>query len=599
MKNKATYQGFEAYENDDFDENLSGKWTTDAKNARGFGVKPDIIKRSPSSSSFSMPFGPGKTANFNHSGGLDARPDHRAIPMFQNGYPSYRGPGPGQGKQPLPLPDWSSSSSTDFRHLPGGDPSTPVNESGSGRRRVRPTLYETPQAPLVMGMLPPYYGLPSDWEQGAERKDSSPSRSGGGSLALRGLHTDSFSDFHSPTGELLESGRSYLSSMTPGSQHRRLLPNVGCSQGGSKMEGPVSNGFGPEKTSKAKGARHDTSLGVLTARFLDVMERAPCKELDLNVVVNDLGVPKRRLYDITNVLEGIGLILKTKNRVTWRGNVPVSEADQKHVTVLKEELGNLQCEEDFLTDTIKKTEELMKRQKEKDKPLFYVTEQEIRSLECFEGKAIAAIKAPPGTLIEALHGHENGLQQGLPQYKVNVQSKAGPVEVFMFNEGTQGAEKNMVKMRMIPKMIPKAPERIPPSSVDLFSSPPKFPMFSATPSRLETDRAAFVVKPDPALAWMDGIENTRQPELWQSPHSSGYSDGQADAFQDSFDAHAMWIQDEIKRMSPVKVDADFDFNMMDSEGITDFFVEATMEEQIPNFPCFNSFPMYMKWESNP
>lgn len=41
--------------------------------------------------------------------------------------------------------------------------------------------------------------------------------------------------------------------------------------------------------------------------------------VDLNDAVERLGVPKRRIYDITNVLEGIGLIDKTsKNKIQWR-----------------------------------------------------------------------------------------------------------------------------------------------------------------------------------------------------------------------------------------------------------------------------------------
>ncbi|MEQ2179783.1 hypothetical protein GOODEAATRI_028659, partial [Goodea atripinnis] len=40
--------------------------------------------------------------------------------------------------------------------------------------------------------------------------------------------------------------------------------------------------------------------------------------LDLNVVSSELSVSKRRLYDITNVLEGIKLIKKTyKNHIQW------------------------------------------------------------------------------------------------------------------------------------------------------------------------------------------------------------------------------------------------------------------------------------------
>jgi sugar-specific transcriptional regulator TrmB len=41
--------------------------------------------------------------------------------------------------------------------------------------------------------------------------------------------------------------------------------------------------------------------------------------LDLNIAASKLEVQKRRIYDITNVLEGIGLIeKKSKNNVQWR-----------------------------------------------------------------------------------------------------------------------------------------------------------------------------------------------------------------------------------------------------------------------------------------
>ena len=45
--------------------------------------------------------------------------------------------------------------------------------------------------------------------------------------------------------------------------------------------------------------------------------------VNLNDAANYLNVQKRRIYDITNVLEGIGLIEKTmKNKITWKkGNI--------------------------------------------------------------------------------------------------------------------------------------------------------------------------------------------------------------------------------------------------------------------------------------
>jgi transcription factor E2F3 len=63
--------------------------------------------------------------------------------------------------------------------------------------------------------------------------------------------------------------------------------------------------------------RH-SSLGALTVRFMNVLNANVCSSLDLNYAARALGVQKRRIYDITNVLEGVGLIEKTsKNTVKW------------------------------------------------------------------------------------------------------------------------------------------------------------------------------------------------------------------------------------------------------------------------------------------
>jgi len=41
--------------------------------------------------------------------------------------------------------------------------------------------------------------------------------------------------------------------------------------------------------------------------------------IDLNKAADELGVQKRRIYDITNVLEGISLVAKkSKNNIQWR-----------------------------------------------------------------------------------------------------------------------------------------------------------------------------------------------------------------------------------------------------------------------------------------
>ena len=71
---------------------------------------------------------------------------------------------------------------------------------------------------------------------------------------------------------------------------------------------------------KQKTCRYDSSLGLLTKKFVALIQAAQEGVLDLNQAATMLGVQKRRIYDITNVLEGIGLIEKrSKNNIQWKG----------------------------------------------------------------------------------------------------------------------------------------------------------------------------------------------------------------------------------------------------------------------------------------
>uniref|UniRef100_A0A2K5N8N4 E2F transcription factor 3 n=4 Tax=Cercopithecidae TaxID=9527 RepID=A0A2K5N8N4_CERAT len=57
--------------------------------------------------------------------------------------------------------------------------------------------------------------------------------------------------------------------------------------------------------SPKKKTRYDTSLGLLTKKFIQLLSQSPDGVLDLNKAAEVLKVQKRRIYDITNVLEGI------------------------------------------------------------------------------------------------------------------------------------------------------------------------------------------------------------------------------------------------------------------------------------------------------
>ena len=79
--------------------------------------------------------------------------------------------------------------------------------------------------------------------------------------------------------------------------------------------------FFDDQNAKSTRARMENSLGELTRKFIQLIrESKDDLSVDLNVAADQLKVQKRRIYDITNVLEGIGLIEKTiKNKIKWKG----------------------------------------------------------------------------------------------------------------------------------------------------------------------------------------------------------------------------------------------------------------------------------------
>ena len=73
------------------------------------------------------------------------------------------------------------------------------------------------------------------------------------------------------------------------------------------------------KSTSSTSSRQETSLEELTKKFLNILMSDKDMTIDLKRAAKLLNVQKRRIYDITNVLEGIGLIQKTaKNTIQWK-----------------------------------------------------------------------------------------------------------------------------------------------------------------------------------------------------------------------------------------------------------------------------------------
>ncbi|XAR50128.1 hypothetical protein NMG60_11004371 [Bertholletia excelsa] len=78
--------------------------------------------------------------------------------------------------------------------------------------------------------------------------------------------------------------------------------------------------------SNESGSRHFTycrkqkSLGLLCTNFLSLYDRDGVETIGLDDAATRLGVERRRIYDIVNVLESVGVLArKAKNRYSWKG----------------------------------------------------------------------------------------------------------------------------------------------------------------------------------------------------------------------------------------------------------------------------------------
>lgn len=105
--------------------------------------------------------------------------------------------------------------------------------------------------------------------------------------------------------------------------------------------------------------RSTSSLVSLTRKFVTLLRNAKYGVLDLKYAAQLLGVQKRRIYDITNVLEGIGLISKQSHSscVKWSGQEESQYEDEDHLATVLDKVEKkrlqLKMEEEELDRHIK------------------------------------------------------------------------------------------------------------------------------------------------------------------------------------------------------------------------------------------------------
>ena len=133
------------------------------------------------------------------------------------------------------------------------------------------------------------------------------------------------------------------------------------------MEERGSLGGSPERRQKkpgpkpgGEGARGDSSLKGLTTKFIELMNSNK-GELELNAAADLLGVQKRRIYDITNVFEGLGMIVKVgQSDVRYSNDIGsrylTSPTEQQRLEILREPVPKPPSLPDGMADTWQRLE---------------------------------------------------------------------------------------------------------------------------------------------------------------------------------------------------------------------------------------------------
>ncbi|XVE79178.1 hypothetical protein DITRI_Ditri14bG0037100 [Diplodiscus trichospermus] len=219
----------------------------------------------------------------------------------------------------------------------------------------------------------------------------------------------------------------------------------GCTEvASSPLQTPLSGKGGKAqktsrltKSSKCGPQTPASNLGLLTKKFINLIKQAEDGILDLNKAADTLEVQKRRIYDITNVLEGIGLIeKKLKNRIQWKGIDVARPGDvDESVATLQAEVENLSIEERRLDEQIREMQERLRdlSEDENNQKWLFVTEEDIKSLPCFQNETLIAIKAPHGTTLEVPDPDE-AVDYPQRRYRIVLRSSMGPIDVYLVSQ---------------------------------------------------------------------------------------------------------------------------------------------------------------------
>jgi len=291
-------------------------------------------------------------------------------------------------------------------------------------------------------------------------------------------------------------------------------------------------------------SRHEKSLGLLTSRFVSLLQEAKDGILDLKVAADQLAVrQKRRIYDITNVLEGIGLIEKrSKNSIQWKGAGPgcnTKEVSEK-LHSLKGEISALDDIERSLDEKRLWIQQSLKNVSEDSENEKYAYVLHADVCKCYQTETLLAIQAPSGTHLEVPPPEINGLTLK-PRYQIHLNSHNGPICVLLVNHDKTTDSSVMIT--------------IPPQTID------KQEGEGININNNENDSTKEITENDPCTSLSASAEvndvSLKKDSKLEEIDTTGFT--------------------PLLRLSPPPGEEDFYFSLEDSEGVCDLFDVPTVQ----------------------
>ncbi|CAL8243226.1 unnamed protein product [Lota lota] len=328
-----------------------------------------------------------------------------------------------------------------------------------------------------------------------------------------------------------------------------------------------------EAITSSSTVRSERSLGLLTIKFVSLLQGAKDGVVNLKEAADHLAVKqKRRIYDITNVLEGIGLIEKTsKNSVQWTGvGLSGRPQDDNRLMLLKSELEELNLRETMLDQQQVWVQQSIQNTTEDSENFSYPCPAGPRGrlmakppFACCVWNTLLVVRAPHGTLLDV--PIPKAVEDCEEQYQIHLKSVNGPIDVLLINKDPAASA---------PVTLPVPPPR------DLFSVSKRAPSSEAASSEAASSEAA---RRHRARGRRPGSLGSRLLEAVPSAEAASSEAAPSEAAPSRTasleDSSAGLIADlmtsevfaPLLKLSPPPSGRDYSYNLDESEGISDLF----------------------------